>query len=262
MDLNADLGEAEMVLPRDLAVLAEVSSANIACGFHAGNVEVMRETCREAVSRGVAIGAHVSYRDREGFGRRPLEVSDGELSDDLVEQCRTLQQSAASSGGVVAYVKPHGALYHRMGTDPQVALVVLHAMSLCRIPLLLSAPGEVVAKAAGSGEVAVTVVFEGFADRAYRRDGTLVPRGEEGAVLDDPVEVARRAVSLAVRGGVEADDGSWVEVRCDSICVHGDSPGAAASSRAVRAALVDAGVTVGPFADRFPIPPSAGPSTR
>jgi len=250
VDLNADLGEAETVLPSDLAVIAEVSSANVACGFHAGNREVMRATCRAAVERGVAVGAHVSYRDREGFGRRPMEVPAFELMQDLIEQCRTLQEEAEAVGATVSYVKPHGALYHRIRVDPHVADVVLIATAMARIPRLLTSPGSAILALAEEGRV--EVAFEGFADRAYRKDGSLVPRGEVGAVIDDPEEVALRAVSLAVDGGVEAVDGSWVEVPCHSICVHGDSPGAAAASRAVRAALTVAGVTIAPFAEWLP----------
>jgi len=250
VDLNADLGEAETVAPSDLAVLTEVSSANIACGFHAGNREVMRATCRAALERGVAIGAHVSYRDREGFGRRPIEVPGFELMTDLVEQCRTLQEAAAAVGATVRYVKPHGALYHRMRVDPRVARVVLLAMELSRIPLLLTSPGAAIVTMAA--EVPTSVAFEGFADRSYRKDGTLVPRGEVGALIEDPDVVARRAVSLAVDGGVEAVGGSWVAVPCHSICLHGDTLGAAAASRAVRGALAEAGVIIAPFVDRFP----------
>jgi len=250
VDLNADLGEAETVLPSDLAVIAEVSSANVACGFHAGNREVMRATCRAAVERGVAVGAHVSYRDRAGFGRRPMEVPAFELMQDLIEQCRTLQEEAEAVGATVSYVKPHGALYHRIRVDPRVAGVVLLATAMARIPRLLTSPGSAVLALAEEGRV--EVAFEGFADRAYRKDGSLVPRGEVGAVIDDPDVVALRAVSLAVDGGVEAADGSWVEVPCHSICVHGDTPGAAAASRAVRAALTVAGVTIAPFAEWLP----------
>ncbi len=260
VDLNADLGEAETVTAADLAVLAQVSSVNIACGFHAGNRAVMRATCRAAVERGLAIGAHISYRDREGFGRRPMEVPGVDLMTDLVEQCRTLQQEAAAVGAVVHYVKPHGALYHRMRVDPRVARVVLLATGTSGIPLLLTTPGPAILEMAADG--ATVLAFEGFADRSYRRDGTLVPRDEDQALIEDPDAVARRAVALAVDGGVAAVDGSWVAVPCHSICLHGDTPGASAASRAVRAALTAAGVTIAPFADRIPArhrPPDAAP---
>ncbi len=246
MDLNADLGEADSLLPSDLAILASVTSANIACGFHAGSAEVMLATCRAAVEHGVVVGAHVSYRDREGFGRRPLDVPAERLLADLLEQLDALAVEAGRAGTAVTYVKPHGALYHRMGSDPEVAGVVVASLEAAGVGVLLAAPGPVVADAARSARI--TVALEAFADRAYRIDGTLLPRDRNGAVIDDPSEVARRAVSLVCRNGVEGADGSWVEVTCDSLCLHGDTPGADAAAVAVRAALESAGITVAPFA--------------
>jgi UPF0271 protein len=246
VDLNADLGEADSVLPSDLAILSRVSSANIACGFHAGSREVMRALCETAVGRGVAVGAHVSYRDREGFGRRPVDVPPRELARHIAEQCRVLAEEAAPAGATVSYLKPHGALYHRMAVDARVAGAVLEGMALGGIGVVLAPPRSVVARLAGDG--GPRVVVEGFADRVYRADGTLAPRGEPGAVVDDPEEAARRAVSLAVEGGITADDGTWVELRCRSLCVHGDTPGAVETATAVRAALASAGVSIDPFA--------------
>jgi 5-oxoprolinase (ATP-hydrolysing) subunit A len=256
VDLNADLGEAESLLPSDLAILASVTSANIACGFHAGTREVMLATCRAAVERRVVVGAHVSYRDREGFGRRPLDVPAAQLRADLEEQLEALAVEAGRAGTTVAYVKPHGALYHRMGSDPEVAGVVVASLRTSGVGTLLAPPGSLVVELATS--VGITVALEAFADRAYRTDGTLVARDQPGAVIEDPSEVARRAVSLVTGGGVEGVDDSWVEVACDSLCVHGDTPGAVAAVAAVREALGSAGVTLAPFAVAKPGPRSAG----
>jgi 5-oxoprolinase (ATP-hydrolysing) subunit A len=246
VDLNADLGEADSLLPSDLAILSSVTSANVACGFHAGSREVMLATCRAAVDRGVVVGAHVSYRDREGFGRRPLEVAAEVLLADLVEQLEALAAEADRAGTAVAYAKPHGALYHRMGIDREVAEVVVEALGRGEVGTLLAPPGSTVVEVARSA--GLSVALEAFADRAYRADGTLVPRGEPGAVVDDPSEVARRAVSLVVDGRVRGEDGSWVAVACDSLCIHGDTLGAAEAVGAVREALGSAGVSIAPFA--------------
>jgi UPF0271 protein len=245
VDLNADLGESDSVLPSDLAILDQVTSANVACGFHAGSRPVMEGTCRSALERGVVIGAHVSYRDREGFGRRPLDVPDSRLLADIVEQCTILSEVLEPLGGTVAYVKPHGALYHRMGIDPQVASVVMAGLRATGIPVLLAQAGTVIVELAQRSGVGVA--REGFADRAYQSDGTLVPRSQEDSVIDDPDEVARRGLSLVANGGIETVDGSWLSVQCDSLCVHGDTPGAAAAAASTRATLESAGVTIESF---------------
>ena len=251
IDLNADLGEADNVTPIDVAVLDSISSASIACGFHAGSQEVMRATSVAAKARGVAIGAHVSYRDRVGFGRRELGVSADQLLADIEEQVALLRQVAEVAGATevveVGYVKPHGALYNRMGQDPDTASAVIEAIRRCDPPVMLLAQAgtDVVERGREAG---VVVVGEAFCDRAYRPDGTLVPRSEPGAVITDPDEVARRAVSLVLDGGVEAVDGYWLAIMADSLCVHGDSPTAPESTRAVRAALTEAGITIRAFA--------------
>jgi 5-oxoprolinase (ATP-hydrolysing) subunit A len=245
VDLNADLGESDSVLPSDLAILDQVTSANVACGFHAGSRSVMEGTCRAALERGVAVGAHVSYRDRDGFGRRALDIPNGQLLADIVEQCVILSEVLESLGGTVSYVKPHGALYHRMGVDREVASAVVAAVRDSDIPVVVAQAGTLVVELAQRSGVGVA--REAFADRAYRADGTLVPRDRPGSVIDSPDEVARRGVSLVVDGGIETDDGSWLAVECDSLCVHGDTPGAAVAASATRAALEAAGVTVGSF---------------
>jgi UPF0271 protein len=249
IDLNADLGEADNLAPADVAVLDSISSASIACGFHAGSPEVMRATSVAARARGVTIGAHVSYRDRAGFGRRDMEVAPDQLQADIEEQVALLRQvtAAADVDAEVAYVKPHGALYNRMGGDPDTASVVIEAVRRCDPPVMLLAQAgtDVIGRGRDAGLV---VVGEAFCDRAYRPDGSLLPRSEPGAVITDPDEVARRAVSLVLDGGIEAVDGYWLAIMADSLCVHGDSPGAAESTRAVRAALIEAGITIRPFA--------------
>lgn len=246
VDLNADLGEGATLLPSDLAILDCVTSANVACGFHAGNPAVMRDCAEAALERGVVIGAHVSYHDRPGFGRRPLDISANQLLADIVEQYGVLDAVVGGVGGSLAYIKPHGALYHRMGEDDAVAAVVTDAAKQCGCGLLLARAGTAVANwgpAAG-----VDVVSEAFADRSYLPTGNLVPRHGSDAVIHDPAIVAQRAVSLVVAGGIEAIDGRWLTLKFDSLCVHGDTPMASASARAVRGALDEAGVTVRPFA--------------
>ena len=235
VDLNADLAEGDELSPTDVAILDSVTSASLACGFHAGNREVMRATADAARQRGVVIGAHVSYRDREGFGRRPIEVSPDRLVDDIVEQWAVLDAEVRAAGGTVTFVKPHGALYNRMGTDPSVADSVVEAMSRLGSRVLVAQSGTgIVGRAAGTG---VRVVVEGFPDRGYLADGGLAPRHRPGALVDDPAEAARRAVSMVKRGGVEAVDGSWVPVAVETLCIHGDSPGAVEAARQVRLAL-------------------------
>jgi 5-oxoprolinase (ATP-hydrolysing) subunit A len=222
VDLNADVGEG---FDADAELFGIVTSANVACGFHAGNRRTMRAACEAAATAGVAIGAHVSYRDPDGFGRRELGVDAATIERDAQEQIAALQ---AASGGLVAYVKPHGALYHRAATDDACAAALVAAAA----PLaVLGFPGSrllVHAEAAG-----LDAVVEGFCDRGYAEDGTLLPRSEPGAVLDADA-AALQAVALASR------------VR--SLCVHSDTPGAAAVARRVRVALEEAGVELHPFA--------------
>jgi 5-oxoprolinase (ATP-hydrolysing) subunit A len=224
IDLNADLGEG---VTDDEALLRVVTSANVACGFHAGDEDTMRAVCTTAAARGVVVGAQVSYDDREGFGRRHLDPAPDVLSRWVRTQIDLLQAIAAESGLEVAYVKPHGALYNRVVDDTGQASAVLAGSG--DLPVLGLPGGELLrlAKASGRG-----VVPEGFPDRGYTTGGRLVPRGDPGALVTDPAEVAVNAVRLARSGAVE------------SVCVHGDSPGAVTAALAVRAALEDAGVEV------------------
>lgn len=255
VDLNSDLGEGfgRWTLGDDAAMLAVVSSANVACGFHAGDPASIRRTVRLAAARGVAVGAHVGYRDLAGFGRRRMDVPSEELQADVAYQVGALQALAAAEGARVTYVKPHGALYNTAAVDDRVAADVAAAVADVDPSLaLLGLPGSrslAAAEAAG-----LRTVAEAFADRAYTPAGTLVPRREPGAVLDDPEEVARRVLRLVTEGVVEAADGSLVAVPADSVCVHGDTPGAVAMARRVREVLDAAGVAVRAFA------PAGGPA--
>jgi 5-oxoprolinase (ATP-hydrolysing) subunit A len=241
IDLNADLGED--CGADDAAMLDVVSSANIACGFHAGGGEVMAATVESAAARGVAIGAHVSYRDREHFGRRALDVAAAGLAADVAEQLASLGECCARRGTRVRYVKPHGALYHAISRDRAQAEAVVQAIAEFDPSLpLLGLPGTVaveVARTAG-----LTTLVEAFADRAYASDGGLVPRESPGSVLDDPELVAARMLALVRTGRIAATDGTPVAVSADSLCVHGDSPNAVAMARAVRDALAGAGIEV------------------
>jgi UPF0271 protein len=258
IDLNADLGEGvsgdddlEPELLDDL-LLQHISSANVACGGHAGDERSMARVCLLAVQRGVAIGAQVSYVDRAGFGRRRLDVAQAALVAQLVEQIAVLREIATGQGGAVSYVKPHGALYNAASDDATVAASVVEAVLADAerhgnppYPLL-TLPGCVLAQVAAAH--AVPVVGEAFADRAYTSGGRLVPRGTSGAVLTDPDAVVARVVRLATEGLVRSVDGTDVVVGARSVCLHSDTPGAARNAQLVRAALDEAGIAVAPFA--------------
>jgi UPF0271 protein len=244
IDLNADLGESR---GDDAAMLAVVTSANVACGFHAGDPLELARTIALAVERGVTVGAHISYRDRENFGRRFLDVPAAQLHAETVYQLGAVAGACRVAGARLAYVKPHGALYHAITVDAGQAGAVVSAIAAFDPSLaLLGLPDTLASRlAAGAG---LRTVSEAFADRAYTASGGLVPRGEPGAVLHDPEVVAARMVELATTGSVEAVDGSRVRVAAESICVHGDSPNAVAMAVAVRSALEAAGVELGPCA--------------
>ena len=242
LDLNADLGEGcgEGASGSDEAMLEVVTTANIACGGHAGDARTMRAACRAAAARGTAITAHVSYADVAGFGRRFVGLSPEELTDLMVVQAGALQAMARAEGAQVRGVKPHGALYNALvHHEAQAAAVVRALMELGGLPLV-AAPGAVVVRTAR--EAGLEVVLEGFADRAYLPDATLTPRSTPGAVLTDPGQVLAQALSIATEGGVRTADGSWVRLPVRSLCLHGDTPGALELARTVRAGLEEAGV--------------------
>jgi 5-oxoprolinase (ATP-hydrolysing) subunit A len=249
VDLNADLGESYGAwrLGDDDALLSIVTSANIACGFHAGDPLTIRRACAGAVDRGVAIGAQVSYHDLAGFGRREMLVPADELSAEVLYQIAALDGIARAEGGRVSYVKPHGALYNRAARDSEQAAAIAQAIRAYDPELpLLTLPGS--AAAIEASALGLRVVAEAFADRAYHDDGTLVGRGQPGAVLTDPAAVAARVVTLVTGGTIASVTGQPIRLLARSVCVHSDTPGAAALARAVRVALEEAGVKLMPFA--------------
>ncbi|KXK59436.1 hypothetical protein AWW66_24330 [Micromonospora rosaria] len=249
MDLNADLGEGFGIwqLGDDEALLDVITSANVACGFHAGDASTMRRVCAAAARRGVTVGAQVGYRDLAGFGRRYIAYDHAELRDEVTYQLGALDAFCRLFRTRVRYVKPHGALYHAAATDETQAAAVVAAVNDVNheLPLLCS-PGSVLAQlAVGAG---LRVVAEGFADRGYLPNGRLTPRGAPGALVTDPDEIAARAVRMATEQTVVAVDGTVVSCPVESICLHGDTPGAVASAGRVREALTAAGVTLTAFA--------------
>ena len=248
IDLNADLGESfgSWTLGDDDAMLEVVTSANVACGFHAGDPSVLRQSCERAAERGVAVGAQVGYRDLAGFGRRFIDMVPAELTDDVLYQIGALEAFAKVAGTRVRYVKPHGALYNAIvHHEAQAAAVVEAVVSYDRTLPVLGLPGSAWLRLAE--EAGLTTVGEAFADRAYTPEGTLVSRREPGAVLHDPAEIAERCIRIATKGEVVATDGSIVAAPAGSLCVHGDSPGAVEIARQVRAGLEQAGVPLTPF---------------
>ncbi|MFC7528912.1 LamB/YcsF family protein [Actinoplanes sp. GCM10030250] len=247
MDLNADLGEGfgAWKLGDDDALLDVVTSANVACGFHAGDPSTMYRVCRSAAERGVAVGAQVGYRDLAGFGRRRIDYARDELRDDILYQIGALEAFCKAAGDRVRYVKPHGALYNTAAVDEGQASAVVAAVLAYDASLpVLCQPGSVLAgQAAAAG---LTVVGEGFADRGYLPDGRLVPRSAPDALVHEVGDVVDRAVRMAVGGEVVAADGSVIACPVRSICVHGDTPGAVELARAVRDGL-SAALDVRPF---------------
>ena len=248
MDLNADLGEGfgHWSLGDDESLLDIVTSANVACGFHAGDPDTMLRTCLLAAERGVAIGAHVGYRDLAGFGRRFVDVAPATLTAEVLYQLGGLDACARAAGVRIGYVKPHGALYNALVRHEAQADAVVDAVRAYDPALtVLGMPGAVWLKRADVAGLPVR--FEAFADRAYTAAGTLVPRDQVGSVLHDPVEIARRCVQLATEGTVTSVDGRRIRARVDSLCVHGDTPNAVVIATAARTALTEAGVKLKPF---------------
>jgi UPF0271 protein len=248
IDLNSDLGESygAWSMGEDETMLGIVSSANVACGFHAGDPAGIWKTVKAAAQKGVSIGAHVSYPDRVGFGRRDMDVTSGELIADVIYQIGALKGMATAAGATVGYVKPHGALYNRIAHDPKQGQAVIDALRAIDPSLVLmglaNAPILNLAQASG-----LKTVAEAFADRAYTPDGQLVSRREPGAVLHDTQLIARRMLQLARQGTLEAIDGSTIKIDAQSICVHGDSPGAVAIAQEIRRAFEADGITVRSF---------------
>jgi UPF0271 protein len=248
IDLNADLGEGFGVwrLGDDDAMLDLVTSANVACGFHAGDPSGLARACRSAAARDVRIGAQVGYRDLAGFGRRFIDVTAEDLFADVVYQLGALQALAHTAGSTVSYVKPHGALYNTIVTDSGQAAAVAAAVHAVDpgLPVLGLADSEFFTAAARLG---LRTVPEAFADRAYRTDGQLVSRREPDAVLHDVDQIAERVVSMITTGRVAAVDGSIIPISVESVCVHGDSPGAVQIAHTLRQRLESEGIELAAF---------------
>lgn len=249
MDINSDLGESfgAWRMGDDAALLDIVTSANVACGFHAGDPAGILDTVRAAAERGVAVGAHVGYPDLVGFGRRNMDPTSRELTADVMYQIGALQGLAAAAGTRVRYVKPHGALYNTIAHDARQADAVMDALLAldAGLALVALAGTPLIERARARG---LAVVCEAFADRSYNDDGTLVSRRLPGAVLHDPDVIAERMLHLVRHGEIKAVSGKQVALQADSICVHGDSPGAVQIARALRQRLEREGVALQPFA--------------
>lgn len=249
IDLNSDLGESfgQWRMGDDAAMLDIVTSANVACGFHAGDPAGILRTLKAAKAKGVTIGAHVAYPDLVGFGRRNMDVASDELTADVIYQIGALQALAHAAGTAVRYVKPHGALYNTIAHDKRQALAVIEAIRTVdpNLVLVALAGSSLIELARNEG---LTCIAEAFADRAYTPQGTLVSRREAGAVLHDAEQVAQRMLRLVKSGTVEAIDGSITRIEAESICVHGDSPGAIQMAREVRQLLEQSGVSLQAFA--------------
>jgi UPF0271 protein len=252
VSLNTDIGEGygAWSVADDETLLSLVTDANVACGFHAGDPDILRRTCELAAASGVGVGAQVGFGDLRGFGRRFIQVPRASLVNDVLYQIGALAALAAVAGTRVTYVKPHGALYHATTqhddyADAVVGALLEHAAAGQGELLLLCQPGTRLATRAV--DAGVRVVAEGFVDRGYTADGLLVPRGEPGALVTDLDDACRRALRMVTDGTVQAADGSSVPMRVESLCVHSDSPGAVEVARAVRAALEHAGVELRPL---------------
>jgi UPF0271 protein len=242
VDLNADVGEGA---GEDDAVMAGVTSVNVACGVHAGSRALMAATLAVARNRGLAVGAHPGYADRAGSGRRELDLTSAEITALVADQIRSLDELAAAAGVSLAHVKPHGALYNQAVYDERIARAVVEGVRAHTPAIAVFAPPES-ALLRAAGDAGLRGVREAFADRSYQANGRLVPRSQPGAVITDQAAVVERARRLVLEGTLTAASGEVVAVPCDTICVHADTPGAAALARAIRDDLMRAGVWVGP----------------
>jgi 5-oxoprolinase (ATP-hydrolysing) subunit A len=248
IDLNADVGESFGVyrLGNDEAIIGSVTSVNIACGFHAGDPGVMRRTARLAIQADASIGAHPGFPDLQGFGRRELNVSPQDVEDLVLYQVAALAGIVGGEGARLHHVKAHGALYHMAARDPKLAAAVVAAVRTFDDSLVIVAPprSQLIAAATAQG---MRTAAEAFADRAYRPDGSLLPRESSEAMVSDPSAVRERVLRLARSGEVVAIDGSVVAMPADTICVHGDTPHAASLAAMIRGALAEAGITCAPL---------------
>ncbi|HET9777511.1 MAG TPA: 5-oxoprolinase subunit PxpA [Gemmatimonadaceae bacterium] len=249
IDLNADLGEGfgTARAADDLELLDLVSSANIACGFHAGDEVTMRDTVRAARERGVSIGAHPSYPDIPGFGRRELGLSPHEIEHHVTYQLHAISNVCATQDAKLVYVKPHGALYNRAAWDPKAAEAICRSIAAVdRSMTLLGLPSSEMAR--GAETAGIRFANEAFVDRAYTPDGRLMPRSEPGAVIHDVQSAVNRSLMLVHEGMLAASDGSQLRIDAQSLCVHGDNIDASAMLRRLRRSLEESGVRIAPFA--------------
>ncbi len=248
IDLNCDLGESfgPYTIGNDEALMRLITSANVACGYHAGDPLVMDKTVRLAVQHGVAIGAHPGFPDLVGFGRRPMQLSAEEIENDVLYQVGALAAFARAAGRELSHVKPHGALYNMAAADAEVARAIVRGIARAGSNLVVvGLPGSALVQAAQ--EAGLPTAREGFADRAYNADGALRSRKLPGALIHDPEVAAARAVQMARDGTVTAYDGEQIALPVDTLCIHGDNANAVAIAQAVRAALTQAGITVAPL---------------
>ena len=245
IDLNCDMGESfgAYTIGADEAVMTSITSANVACAYHGGDPGVMRRTVRLARDAGVAVGAHPGFPDLAGFGRREMRMAAQDVEDMVLYQIGSLAAIAKSEGVRLSHVKPHGALYNMAVTDQALANAIARAVVAFDPALIFFAlPGSQLARAANG--LGLQVALEGFADRAYEPDGSLTPRSRAGAVIHDVDTAVSRALRMVAEGAVTASDGSRLDMRVDTICTHGDTPGAQSLTRALRAGLERAGVRV------------------
>jgi UPF0271 protein len=248
INLNADLGEGigDEGFVRDAALLSHVASASIACGFHAGDPAMMRRVAAAAAGRGVGVGAHPSYADKDGFGRREMTLAAAEIETAVAYQIGAMQAVAALAGTPVTHVKPHGALYNQAARDPVVALAIGRAIRAVDPALVyVGLAGSEMVRAAE--QLGLAAAREAFPDRGYAADGSLLPRTAAGAVVSEPADAARRACRMACDGEIVAQSGTAIRLRVDTLCIHGDAPHAVAIARAIREALASAGVAVVPL---------------
>lgn len=250
VDLNSDIGESESVegMKRDECLIKNISSANIACGFHAGSPELMMRTAKICLNEGVGIGAHPSFLDRENFGRRRIEIDKDKLTSQIIYQVGALDGICKSLGTKVFHIKPHGALYNVSAKEEKYAeAVVISAKHLSKT--LLTLPNSLVQKIAE--DEGVRVFIEGFADRGYMRNGSLAPREREDALFTDPDTAAERALALVDGEKIRTVDGSYIELKVQSICIHSDTPNSCEMARKVRERLIQAGIEIKSLAEVY-----------
>ncbi len=245
IDLNCDMGESfgAYEMGQDVALIPYMTSVNIACGFHAGDPATIRSTVKLALEHGTAIGAHPGLPDLAGFGRRKMQISPQEAYDMTVYQIGAVRAFADAEGGALRHVKPHGALYNMAAVDRQLADAIAEAVYRVNPELLLF--GLAGSELLGAGAaIGLRTVSEAFADRSYEADGTLTPRGAEGAVIADPAAAAAQAIEMITRGAVRTRQGTELSLKADSLCLHSDTPGAASHARLLREKLEQAGIEV------------------